>query len=187
MLLFCWKYLLDMALQMAVRLQSPPTTEPPSSSSKVISGAQGSSDGASTLWLHLQVALGYDLTLPLILRKRIISVLLGCCCEVTSVVSDSVRPHRRQPTRLPCPWDSPGKNTGAGCHFLLQRMKVKSESEVAQSCPTLATPRTAAHQAPASMGFSRQESWSGVPLPSPPPSLKKSKPVDVCPRRFSAP
>ena len=42
-----------------------------------------------------------------------------------------------QPIRLPCPWDSPGKNTGVGCHFLLQCMKVKSESEVAQSCPTL--------------------------------------------------
>ena len=52
-------------------------------------------------------------------------------------MSDSVRPQRRQPTRLPHPWDSPGKNTGVGCHFLLQRMKVKSESEVAQSCPTL--------------------------------------------------
>ena len=46
-------------------------------------------------------------------------------------------PHRRQPTRLPCPWDSPGKNTGVGCHFLLQSVKVKSECEVAQSCPTL--------------------------------------------------
>ena len=46
-------------------------------------------------------------------------------------------PHRQQPTRLPRPWDSPGKNTGVGCHFLLQWMKVKSESEVAQSCPTL--------------------------------------------------
>ena len=46
-------------------------------------------------------------------------------------------PHRRQPTRLLRPWDSPGKNTGVGCHFLLQRMKVKSESEVTQSCPTL--------------------------------------------------
>ena len=51
-------------------------------------------------------------------------------------MSDSVRPHRRQPTRLPHPWDSPGKNTGVGCHFLLQCMKVKSESEVVQSCPT---------------------------------------------------
>ena len=49
----------------------------------------------------------------------------------------TVRPHRRQPTRLPRPWDSPGKNTGVGCHFLLQCMKLKSESEVAQSCPTL--------------------------------------------------
>ena len=60
-----------------------------------------------------------------------------CCCYVTLVVSDSVRPHRQQPTRLPRPWDSPGKNTGVGCHLLLQCMKVKSESEVAQSCPTL--------------------------------------------------
>ena len=51
-------------------------------------------------------------------------------------MSDSVRPHRRQPTRLPRPRDSPGKNTGVGCHFLLQCMKVKNESEVTQSCPT---------------------------------------------------
>ena len=61
-----------------------------------------------------------------------------CCCQVTSVVSE--RPHRWQPTRLPRPWDSPGKNTGVGCHFLLQCMKVKSESEVAHSCPTLSDP-----------------------------------------------
>ena len=53
---------------------------------------------------------------------------------------DSVRPHRRQPTRLRRPWDSPGKNTGVGCHFLLQCTKVKSESEVDQSCPTLSNP-----------------------------------------------
>ena len=53
---------------------------------------------------------------------------------------DSVRPDRRQSTRLPRPWDSPGKNTGVGCHFLLQWVKVKSESEVAQSCPTLSDP-----------------------------------------------
>ena len=51
-------------------------------------------------------------------------------------MSNSVRPHRQQPTRLLCPWDSPGKNTAVGCHFLLQCMKVKSESEVAQSYPT---------------------------------------------------
>ena len=55
-------------------------------------------------------------------------------------MSDSVWPHRRQPTRLPRPWDSPGKNTGVGCYFLLQCMKVKSESEVTQSCPTLRDP-----------------------------------------------
>ena len=52
-------------------------------------------------------------------------------------MSDSVQRHRRQPTRLPHPWVSPGKNTGVGCHFLLQCMKVKTESEVTQSCPTL--------------------------------------------------
>ena len=57
-----------------------------------------------------------------------------------SVMSNFVRPHRQQPTRLPCPWDSPGKNSGVGCHFLLQCMKVKSESEVAQSCPSLSDP-----------------------------------------------
>ena len=130
-------------------------------------------------------------------------------------MSNSVRPHRRQPTRLPRPWDSPGKNTGVGCRFLLQCTKVKTDSEVTQSCRTLsdpmdcsppgsavpgiiqartlewvaipfsnarkwklkvkslgrvqlsATPWTAAYQAPPSMGVSRQEYWSGVPLPSP--------------------
>ena len=55
-------------------------------------------------------------------------------------MSDSVRPHRWQATRLPRPWDSPSKNTGVGCHFLLQCVKVKSESEVAQSCPALHDP-----------------------------------------------
>ena len=63
-----------------------------------------------------------------------------CCCQVASVVSDSVRPHRQQPTRLRCPWDSPGKNPGVGCHFLLQCTKVKSESEIAQSWPSLSDP-----------------------------------------------
>ena len=78
-------------------------------------------------------------------------------------MSNPVRPHRRQPTRLHCPSDSPGKNTGVGCHFLLQCMKLKSESEVAQSCLTLATLWTAAYQAPPSTGFSRQKYWSRVP------------------------
>ena len=90
-----------------------------------------------------------------------------CCCQVTSVMSDSVWPHRQQPTRLPHPWDSQGKNTGVGCHFLLQCMKVKSESEVTQSCLTLSDPMDYSPPGPPSMGFSRQEYWSGVPLPSP--------------------
>ena len=68
------------------------------------------------------------------------SLLLLLLLSLTSVMCDSVRPHRRQPTRLPRPWDSPGKNTGGGCHFLLQCGKVKSESEVAQQCPTLHDP-----------------------------------------------
>ena len=76
-------------------------------------------------------------------------------------------PHRRQPTRLPCPWDSPGKNTGVGCHCLLQCRKVKSESEVTQSCLTLSDPMDCSPEAPPSMGFSRQEYWSGLLLPSP--------------------
>ena len=63
-----------------------------------------------------------------------------CCCYVALVVSDSARPHKREPTQLPCPRDSPGKNSGVGCHFLLQCMKVKSENEVAQLCPTLSDP-----------------------------------------------
>ena len=62
------------------------------------------------------------------------------CCKVATVVSGSVRPHRWQPSRLRRPWDSPGKNTGVGCHFFLQCMKVESESEVAQLCLTLCDP-----------------------------------------------
>ena len=69
-----------------------------------------------------------------------IYVMYCCCCCVASVVSDSVQPHGQQPTRLRHPWDSLGKNTGVGCHFLLQCRKVKSESEVTQSCLTLSDP-----------------------------------------------
>ena len=72
------------------------------------------------------------------MTEQLSTLLLSC--QVTSVVSDSVRPHRQQPTRLPCPWDSPGKNTGVGCHFLLQCMKMKSKSEVTQSCLTFSNP-----------------------------------------------
>ena len=80
--------------------------------------------------------------------------------------------------QAPHPWDSPGKNTGVDCHFLLQCMKVKS-----LSCVQLfATPWTAAYKAPPSIGFSRQEYWSGVPLPSPRDSalpLKASLPSNL--------
>ena len=89
------------------------------------------------------------------------------CCYVASVMSDSVWPHRRQPTRFPRPWDSPGNNTGVGCHFLLPCMKGKSESEVAQSCPTLRDPMVCSLPGSSVHGFSRQEYWSGVLLPSP--------------------
>ena len=88
-------------------------------------------------------------------------------------MSDSVRPHRQQPTRLPRPWDSPGKNTGMGCHFLLQCMKVKVKS--LSRVRLLETPGTVAHQAPPFMVFSRQEYWSGVPLPWQPQTLLASQ------------
>ena len=85
-------------------------------------------------------------------------------------MSNSVRPHRPQPTRLPCPWYSPGKNTGVGWHFLLQCMKVKVKS--LSHVWLLVTPWTAACPAPPSMGFYRQECWSGLPLPSLEPKEK---------------
>ena len=94
-------------------------------------------------------------------------------------MSDSVRPHRQQPTRLHHPWNSPGKNSGMGCQFLLQCMKVKSESESLSRVRPSATPWTAAFQAPPSMGFSRQEYWSGVPLPSPIIWLRKVNPLGL--------
>ena len=97
----------------------------------------------------------------------IFQIIFHCAAAAKSLqLCPTLRPHRRQPTRLSRPWDSPRKNTGVGCHFLLQCRKVKSEREVTQLCLTLATPWTAAYQAPPSMGFSRQKYWSGVPLPS---------------------
>ena len=83
-------------------------------------------------------------------------------------MSDSVRPHRRQPTRLRHSWDSPGKNTGVGCHFLLQCMQVKSESEVAQSCPTLSNPMDCSPLGSSIHGIfqARALEWGTSPLPS---------------------
>ena len=83
-----------------------------------------------------------------------------CCCCVAAVVSNSVQPQRRQPTRLPRPWDSPGKNTSV---LPFPSPMNESESEVAQSCRTPSDPMDCTYQAPPSMGFSRQEYWSGVP------------------------
>ena len=81
---------------------------------------------------------------------------------------------RRQTTRPRCPWDSPGKNTGVGCHFLLQCMKGKVKVKSLSRVRLLVTPWTATYQAPLSMGFSRQEYWGGVPLPSPMNTLRTS-------------
>ena len=123
---------------------------------------------APDLWEKLSTFHCWVIYGTIMLKKYMIyTVYKVCCCQVASVVSDSVRPHRRQPIRLPRPWDSPGKNTGVVCHFLLQCMKVKSESEVLSRVRLLATPWTAAYQAPPSTGFSSQEYWSGVPSPSP--------------------
>ena len=81
-------------------------------------------------------------------------------------MSDSVRPHRRQPTRLPRPWDSPGKNTGVGCHFLLQYIKVKSESEVAQSCLTPSDPMDCSPPSPSIHGIfqARVLEWVAIAI-----------------------
>ena len=81
-------------------------------------------------------------------------------------MSDSVPPQRQQPTRLPRPWDSPGKNTGVGCHFLLQCMKVESESEVAQSCPTLSNPMDCSPPGSSVHGIlqARIPEWVAIPF-----------------------
>ena len=87
-------------------------------------------------------------------------------------MSDSVRPHRQQPTRLPRPWDSPGKNTGVGCHFLLQCRKVKSESEVIQLCPTLRDPMDCSPPGSAVHGIfqARVLEWGAIAFSYPPTS-----------------
>ena len=90
-----------------------------------------------------------------------------------SVVSDSVRPHRRQPTRLPCPWDSPGKNTGVGCHFLLKCMKVKRESEVGQSYPSLRDPMDCSPPGSSIHGIfqARVLEWGAISFSDKPPTV----------------
>ena len=92
-----------------------------------------------------------------ILSSTLLLLLLSHFSRVWLCVTPETAAHQ-----APRPWDSPGKNTGVDCHFLLQCMKMKSESEVAQSCPTLATPWTAAYQAPPSMGFARQQYYVSI-------------------------
>ena len=84
-----------------------------------------------------------------------------------SVKSNSLQPHGLQPTRLLCPWDSPGKNTGVGCISFSNAWKWKVKVKSLSWVRLLATPWTTAHQAPLSMGFSRQEYWNGLPFPTP--------------------
>ena len=92
-------------------------------------------------------------------------------------MSDSVQPHRWQPNRLPCPWDSPGKNTVVGCHFLLQCMKVKSESQVAQSCPTLSDLMDCSLPGSSVHGIFQARILEWVPLPS--PRILHNSPIKV--------
>ena len=94
------------------------------------------------------------------LKRLLLLLLLSRFSRVRLCATPKMAAHQ-----APRPWDSPGKNTGVGCHFLLQCMKVKMKSP--SRVWLLATPWTAAYQAPPSMGFSTQEYWSGLPLPSP--------------------
>ena len=102
-------------------------------------------------------------------------------------MSDSVQPHRRQPTRLPGPWDSPGKNTGVGCHFLLQCMKVKSESEVAQSCPTLSNLMDCSHPGSPVHGIfqARVLEWGAIAFSVTRDGQPTKKIFSDCPSLFS--
>ena len=101
------------------------------------------------------------LTSTLILPRCILVLLLSHFSHVRLCVTPQTAA-----TRLSCPWDSPGKNTGVGCHFLLQCMKVKSEREVAQSCLTLSDPMDCSLPGSSIHGIFQAKYWSGVPLPS---------------------
>ena len=92
-------------------------------------------------------------------------------------MSDSVRPHKLQPTRLHRPWDSPGKNTGVGCHFLPQCMKVKSESEVAQSCPTPSDPMDCSLPGSSAHGIfqARVLEWDTIAFSNPSNSMPRKR------------
>ena len=91
------------------------------------------------------------------------SLIAATAAKLLQSCQTLCNPTDGSPPGSPLAWDSPGKNTGGGCHFLLQCVKVKSLSRVW----LFSTPWTAAYKAPSSMGFSRQEYWSGLPVPSP--------------------
>ena len=115
---------------------------------------------------HYKFPLALCFTYGNVCVSMLLSICPCYCCKVASVVSDSVRPHRWQPTRLPCPWDSPGKNTGVGCHVLLQCLKVKNESEVAQLCPTLSYPMDCSLPGSSAHGIfqARALEWGAIAL-----------------------
>ena len=100
----------------------------------------------------------------LVLKRKVIVFIFLTAAAKSLQLCLTVRPHRQQPTRLPCPWDSPGKNTGVGCHFLLQGAKVKSEREVAQSCPTLSDPMDCSPQGSSVYGVfqARVLEWGAI-------------------------
>ena len=85
----------------------------------ILGGPQNTADGDCSHEMKRHLLLGSKVMTNL---DSILKSMCSCCCQVASVVSDTVWPHRQQPTRLPHPWDSPGKNPGVGCHFLLQCM-----------------------------------------------------------------
>ena len=114
------------------------------------------------LVFHLQTALSKSFFWP---RSLVAAATAAKSLQSCQTLWDH-RAVRQQPTKLPCPWDSPGNNTGVGCHFLLQCMKVKSESEVAQSCPTLRNPMDCSLPGTSVHGIFRQDHWSALPLPS---------------------
>ena len=110
-------------------------------------------------------------------HSKLLAAAAASDTTVASVVSDSVRPHGLQPTRLRRPWDSPGKNTGVGCHFLLQCMKVESAREVAQSCLTLSDPMDCSLPGSSIHGIFRARVLEWVPLPSPSKLLRRAHTV----------
>ena len=112
-------------------------------------------------------------------RRLESDILHGCCCFVT-VMFNTLRPHGLSPPRFLCPWDFPGKNTGVGCHFLCQCMKMKSESEVAQSCPTLCDPMDCSPPGSSVHGILQARTLEWVAIPSSRGSSRPRDQTKVC-------